>query len=260
MRNQYLDVLNLEPGSTERDIKRAYRRLAKQHHPDRSSLPDAEERFVEIATAYRFLTEVGPTPHQESVRYDYDPYAAEYEQRRQEAYEFGQQRAAERYRARIIATQQVNWALNSFVSATLFFQLLLIVDYYLPPQQHTDQVLHITGQRNVTGSFSVIHFRQASLKANHETDYKEIKMIQEGDGVHLYQTPLLSVARWAEFQAGGTSVTILPKYSVYRHYYFLIFIAAILSVVYFALDNSSDNRTLAGIVALMAFLSQLCLF
>ena len=212
MRNHYLEVLDLQTGATKRDIKRAYRRLAKQYHPDRSTLPNAEERFVEIAEAYRFLTEVGPAPHQEPIRYDYDPYAEEYERRRQEAYEFARHQAAERYQQQIIATEKVNWVLNSFVLATLFFQLLLIADYYLPPQQHADQVVYtLFGQRNVTGGFSVIQFRQASLKVNYETDRKRELAIREGDVVQLYQTPILSIPRWAIFRVDGINLVVRPK-------------------------------------------------
>src|SRR5690606_15108342 len=39
------------------DIKRAFRRLARQYHPDVSSEPDAEDRFKEINEAYRVLSD-----------------------------------------------------------------------------------------------------------------------------------------------------------------------------------------------------------
>lgn len=48
----YYSVLELAPGASETEIKKAYRRLARQYHPDVSTLPDAEERFVQITEAY----------------------------------------------------------------------------------------------------------------------------------------------------------------------------------------------------------------
>lgn len=49
-------VLGLEPGASLRDIKRAYRELARIWHPDISKLPGAEEMFKQIGQAYSALT------------------------------------------------------------------------------------------------------------------------------------------------------------------------------------------------------------
>ncbi|KAJ1454491.1 DnaJ domain-containing protein, partial [Pelagophyceae sp. CCMP2097] len=48
-----LAVLGLEAGASQEAIKKAYRRLAALHHPDKGG--DADE-FVKISNAYEFLT------------------------------------------------------------------------------------------------------------------------------------------------------------------------------------------------------------
>jgi molecular chaperone DnaJ len=49
-------VLGIARGATDDDIKRAYRRLAREHHPDANpDDPGAEERFKEIQLAYEVL-------------------------------------------------------------------------------------------------------------------------------------------------------------------------------------------------------------
>ncbi|MCP4035512.1 MAG: DnaJ domain-containing protein, partial [bacterium] len=51
-------TLGVARDADERAIKRAYRQLAQQHHPDRN--PDdhvAEERFKEISAAYAVLSD-----------------------------------------------------------------------------------------------------------------------------------------------------------------------------------------------------------
>ena len=56
----YYQVLGVEKTSSEKEIKRAFRRLARQCHPDvNPDDPQAEERFKEINEAYEVLSDQG---------------------------------------------------------------------------------------------------------------------------------------------------------------------------------------------------------
>ena len=57
-KRDYYEVLGLNKDATEQDIKKAFRRLAMQYHPDRNKAPDAEEKFKEINEAYAVLSDV----------------------------------------------------------------------------------------------------------------------------------------------------------------------------------------------------------
>jgi translocation protein SEC63 len=51
-------ILGLEPGVTDSEIKKAYRRLSIQYHPDKNPDPEANKYFVEfISKAYQALTD-----------------------------------------------------------------------------------------------------------------------------------------------------------------------------------------------------------
>src|SRR5918997_1846340 len=56
VRRDYYEVLGVPRGADEREIKKAFRRLARELHPDVSEHPDAEERFREAAEAYEVLS------------------------------------------------------------------------------------------------------------------------------------------------------------------------------------------------------------
>ena len=65
----YYSVLGLKQGASDKDVTRAYRRLAKQHHPDANSgNKEAEERFKDISAAYDVLGDPAKRKEYDEVR------------------------------------------------------------------------------------------------------------------------------------------------------------------------------------------------
>jgi molecular chaperone DnaJ len=52
----YYELLGVSRDASESEIKKAFRRLARELHPDVSEAPDAEERFKEVVEAYEVLS------------------------------------------------------------------------------------------------------------------------------------------------------------------------------------------------------------
>src|SRR5476651_834349 len=72
MAGDYYKILGVDKNSSDDEIKKAYRKLAHKHHPDKQG-GDAE-KFKEINSAYQVLSD-------KSKRQQYDQFGSGFEQR-----------------------------------------------------------------------------------------------------------------------------------------------------------------------------------
>ncbi len=56
-KRDYYEVLGVSKGASDDEIKKAYRKLSKQYHPDINKAADAEDKFKEISEAYEVLSD-----------------------------------------------------------------------------------------------------------------------------------------------------------------------------------------------------------
>ncbi len=56
-KRDYYEVLGVARTASDDELKKAFRRLAKQYHPDANKEQGAEARFIEINEAYEVLSD-----------------------------------------------------------------------------------------------------------------------------------------------------------------------------------------------------------
>src|SRR5215469_2936103 len=53
----FYEVLGVPRTASQSEIQRAYRKLARKHHPDVSKAPDSEDTFKQVSEAYDVLSD-----------------------------------------------------------------------------------------------------------------------------------------------------------------------------------------------------------
>lgn len=69
MTKDYYDILGVSKTASQDEIKKAYRKLALQYHPDRNKSKDGEEKFKEVTKAFEVLSST-------EKRQQYDQFGA----------------------------------------------------------------------------------------------------------------------------------------------------------------------------------------
>src|SRR5258708_39788260 len=71
----YYNTLGVPKSATAADIKKAYRKLARQHHPDVSTSADASKKFKELNEANEVLSDPEKRKRYDERGPDWERYA-----------------------------------------------------------------------------------------------------------------------------------------------------------------------------------------
>ena len=142
----YYRILQITPDASLEEVKKAYRRLAKVHHPDVAGSGAKEEIFIhDINEAYRTLS------HPEKrTRYDWirtNPEIHDQEVRTQQVknryYSYPKAAVTKDTPERELVKPYLNYT-YTVSKVSLVFCLLLAVDFFMPLRLRTDKVTYLT--------------------------------------------------------------------------------------------------------------------
>lgn len=155
MKAKYYHILGLQDGAEEKEIKRAYRKLALKYHPDRNKSEHATKMFILINEAYGILIRTSKTHKAASSnegkgkQYDFQDFEAKkkpktaeelYKERLYRAkkrYDYLKKKEAlenEKYYQKI--STGLNWELLKYVmTISLFLSIIFTLDYLVLPSR-----------------------------------------------------------------------------------------------------------------------------
>ena len=262
MTNHYLDILGLRPGADEKEIKASFRKLAKTYHPDVNKSPGAKQKFIEIHEAYKFLASVGPKPNNEATSYDFDPNQRAYDEWRERAKAYAREKAreAELEQQRILL--KIYTYFNYLAIVTIIFNLLLVIDYFLPGDRQHQQVVAIyrvletNANRRAAYRYDDIQLEHFRLRVKKEDGLK----LQDVETGEIIFTPLLHTLKYADFPSYGEMIRISPAYNLYSLIIFLAPLLLFLQSGYFFVSKKNQNKLTFLIAIFFVALCEVYLF
>ena len=263
MVDSYLQVLGLTRGASQQEVKSAFRRLAKEYHPDKNKSPGAKQKFLEVHEAYKFLSEAGTRPIESTTHtYESIPKPNPYEEwkERARAYAFQKAKEAEEEQRRILFKLYTYF--NYLAVAILVFNLLLTIDYFLPRNIELQEV---------KGVYKVIEtdrFGRSVYRYN-DFEFSEFRLRAKIDEsrplvalkeAEITSTPILGTLLFARFTLPQEKVDLQPASSVYRVFIYLLPGVFLLLAGYYLTGKRSHNKLTFAIALGFALAIQLYVF
>ncbi|MGM0579406.1 MAG: J domain-containing protein [Bacteroidota bacterium] len=249
-----ISILGLSTGASPEEIKDAYRKLAKQYHPDVYQT-DSGEKFKEINSAYRFLKKHPDPPenptYRRSQQSNYYPPQDDYVQKRRAYYRQKRARQAQSQR------EMYQWMIKKvkpFVLTVLVFNIFLALDYILP---HINEESRIIKYSYNTSRKSVLDPNETTYEYSILLDNNQLNKFQAnrkgvvkiGGKYTLKKSIFFGTTMKLVHHKSGEELT--PPYDVYRIFGFIIPFVFLSQYLYFYKLKNYDLRL--GLVAFMIF-------
>lgn len=205
MRNKYFKILGLQPGASDQQIKKAYRRLAMRYHPDKDPSPESKAKFQIIVEAYEILTEQRPVPGQKKIRRPQPQNQTKEEiikERMKKAREQYQKNKEREEYEQILFFKKLTsgrpfFIFRIFCILNALIALGFTIDYFAPVYDYTGKVKSFK-ESNL--GFYVVDIGDVSVEVTAEI----AAVIPAGGMIHVKYTPIYGTPVFMEIINGVT--------------------------------------------------------
>lgn len=221
----YYEIMKVDRKATDAEIKKAFRKLANEYHPDKNPSREAESIFKEINEAYEVLSDP-------ASRLDYDQrltnpgfYTYETSRPQRPVYRGPSEK-------KLLQNSMLRYSRLLFYFGCLWC-CVLVVDYTMPEDHLKSKVIT---DMTAKSSYLSLHAPKNLLATDNGRSFNitatEMKHFPFQSDIHIYRSPLLSAVIRVENHDGTFVINNLG--SIYRNFSFapiILFIGCVLGIV-----------------------------
>lgn len=236
----YYRILQVAPEAGEEEVRKAYRRLATQHHPDKNPAPDSNAVFQEINEAYQVVGNA-----RQRLLYDLQRQYPE----EMAAYTAPPRRPPSAYRQYPVRLDLRPYVKPARVVSviSLVFCILLAIDFFLPRRVATEPVV----QFRVLNRSQRLEITTPNRVLTIPMDGTEVDISLDGyNPLEIRTTPLFSSLVTVRLQG----LEAAADNNIYRHLVFFPLLLLILSALGIWGRGSVEMEVNFGIAAAIILL------
>lgn len=244
----YYAIMKVDRKASDAEIKKAFRKLATQYHPDKNHSIEAEAIFKEINEAYEILGD--------------PPSRQEYDQRyfNQGFYTYQGARSQRPYRGPSERAMLLNSMLR--YSRLLFYFgclwcCVLVVDYTMPEEDVGGKVTTDLVKSQAISVQRQLNLLKSDNGHTFNVTASELKFFPLDTDIHIYRSPLLSAVIRVENYNGTFIVNNLG--SIYRNFSFAPILLLLGCVLGLAIKNGVEFHVNLGIVVFLLMILNIVL-
>ncbi len=272
MKESCLALLNLPSTATKAEIKKAFRSLAFQYHPDRNSSKEAQDKFIEITKAYDFLMSDQSSRLTHLFRQTKAPKAPVNEEKNQQAWfkKYQKEVAEKRQKDGRVYEKIKNSFLYKLSKICAVFSglitLLLVVNYMVLGSKSIEvSVVDVFRMNDNYAQFNVIEVdnnTEHTVFLTTENQYSFFNHIENGYSIFLNKTWIFNDIINVEYTTNNSTYSLDNRSSISTFYglYLLIFIP-FLGIFFMEGENllytmAIDGKTIITSIVIIVFFAQ----